>query len=182
MNLAHHADAKVAEEEVNGVASKQDDRSIWTSALDALTFHGGFASGHKASILLQRGPRAYMRIVPAGWKNGPPTVRDVQNLPPAMAVEAPFEGGARGDCGACEEGFVRFWVTNKDADGTKNLRRTSSCTLTPLVNSGQSTGSAIGLTRRGPTLRDQSVLRNWARTLKNVIAVSRTMGRSRPTW
>lgn len=121
INLGEYAEDQAASVIINGVRAKPDDPSIWASS-DHITHQGSF--GGMTSVVLPNCPRGYIRIIPAGWKQGIPTVNTIANLHQDVAVQSKAEGYNNGDFGACEQGFARYWLTGKTSDGqneTKNV-------------------------------------------------------------
>ncbi|MFZ5780409.1 MAG: hypothetical protein ACOY4R_09455 [Pseudomonadota bacterium] len=118
-NLGQVAEEQASAQETKGVPAKPDNPSIWSTASDRIEHNDSFGEGHQDSVRLIDGPRAYIRIIPSGWKNGPPSVSDIARLPDGTAVPAPSRGSnGSGSFGVCEEGFVRYWYTgNNERDG-----------------------------------------------------------------
>ena len=119
INLGQYVEDQAASEIIKGISAKPDDPSIWASS-DKIKYHDTFEG--MASVVLPSCPRGYIRIIPAGWKHGIPSVNTIANLHQDEAVQAKAEGTSNGSFGACEEGFARFWFTGKTSDGEDESR------------------------------------------------------------
>ena len=103
-NLATHIETTAASQVIQGVAAKPDNPSIWATTTDRID---SFVTGRQQLVAFPDCPRAYIRIIPASWLDGPPPVHSIATLADPLAVWPPLEGGGDGTHGACEEGFVR---------------------------------------------------------------------------
>lgn len=158
-NLEDHLDEKAAQTEITRVAANPADPSIWASAGETISHYDTFDANNQTHVKLVQGPRAYIRVTPAGWRKALPTVNEIERYENDFAVRAPAEGTACGDFGPTEEGFVRYWFTGKEE--TKNVAMFFDETGefwvlhgTAFVDHGTSTSLAVG-----------SVLKNWSSTL-----------------
>ena len=95
-----------------GVPAKSDNYSIWASAGNILTRNDAFGGARREKVAMPDVPRAYMRVIPGGWKNNIPSISDIANLNQPERVDAPSDGVHHGDYGATEEGLVRYWITD----------------------------------------------------------------------
>jgi hypothetical protein len=110
-NLSAHLDEVAAATTIAGVEARKGTPSIWASATDPLRFRDDYTGGAFRFIPFPDTPRGYVRIIPSGWKDGPPSIHDIESLSHDAAVWAPSTGGSSGDFGASPEGYVRFWHT-----------------------------------------------------------------------
>jgi hypothetical protein len=113
-NLGQYAEDKAASIDIRGVPANPDDPSISASATDKLEHHDTIRG--MVSRALPSCARGYIRIIPAGSKNGIPSVSEIANIPFKDAVQPRSEGSLNGDFGFCEEGYVRYWLTGKASD------------------------------------------------------------------
>ena len=156
-----------------GVAAKADDPSIWPSAAGKLDHHD-FIRGRVSCALLSCS-RGYIRIVPAGWKNGIPSVNEIANISSEDAVQPQFEGSREGDFGSCEEGYARYWLTDVLSDedlettfGTRNVAMWFDETGEFWVIHG----TAIVEWRKGHRrLAVPSLIRGWHSSLRRAMAI-----------
>jgi hypothetical protein len=108
-NLGQYDDDQAAAQDIKGVPANSGDPSIWATASDKLEVH---TQRGPTSIALPSCSRAYIRMVPADWRNGVPAVGLISNMQWEEAV-VPFAEGTRdGDLGFCEEWYARYWFTN----------------------------------------------------------------------
>jgi hypothetical protein len=174
VNLGKHLEAKAAATDVRGVAPQSADRSIWSTASTQFEHSDAFAAGSKKSIVLPKGPRGYIRIIPAGWNNGPPSVHAISQQG-ENTLWPPAEGLNSGDCGACEEGFVRYWMTGKSEDGKTEAENV----VMYFDETGEFWmlhGTAIGGDSDARSLYVQSLMRGWAHAMKTALAAFESFG------
>lgn len=170
INLEERADDLAAAVQSAGVAAKSDNYSIWASAGDTLTHNDAFGGARRETVAMPDVPRAYMRIIPAGWKNGAPSVSAIAKLNQAESVEAPSDSGSSGNYGATEEGYVRYWITDRQASGEM-----SSANMTMFfTDTGEFWmlhGSVIAAHQGQLLLRDHPMLGQWSQFLRKVTAL-----------
>lgn len=166
-NLGQYVEDQAASEKIEGVAAKHDDPSIWASS-DHITHQGAF--GGMTSIVLPTCPRGYIRIIPAGWKQGIPAVNTVANLGQNDAVQPKAEGTINGDFSACEQGFARYWLTGNTSD-----RQDESRNVAMYFDETGEFWVIHGTTiydwpEVGLALNEKSLLSGWADTLHRAMA------------
>lgn len=170
INLEQRADDIAAASTITGVETKSDNHSIWASAGDTLTHNDAFGRAGRKKVVMPDAPRAYMRIIPAGWRNGTPSVSDIANLHQLESVDAPSDGASDGNFGATEEGFVRYWITD-----WSEAREASSTNMTMFFeDTGEFWmlhGSVIAQHQGQLLLRDHPMLGQWSRLLRKAMAV-----------
>jgi hypothetical protein len=169
-NLEERADDFAAAAEIAGVAPKAGNYSIWSSAGDTLTHNDAFGGARRETVKMPNVPRAFMRIIPADWKNGAPSVSDIAKLNQSGSVEAPGDSGSSGNFGATEEGYVRYWITGRQGSG-----EASSTNMTMFfADTGEFWmlhGSVIASHRGQILLRDHLMLGQWSQLLRKSMAV-----------
>ncbi|MGA0588643.1 hypothetical protein ACO2Q2_16165 [Dyella sp. KRB-257] len=170
INLEERAEDLATAARIDGVASKVDNYSIWASAGDTLTHNDAFGGARRETIVTPDVPRAFMRIIPAGWKNGAPSVSDIAKLNQSESVEAPGDSGSSGNFGATAEGYVRYWITDLQESGNA-----SSTNMTMFfTDTGEFWmlhGSVIAQHQGQLLLRDQPMLGQWSQLLRKAMAV-----------
>jgi hypothetical protein len=160
-NLASHIETAAASQVIEGVAAKPNNPSIWATATDRIESHDSFVTGQKQLVSFPDCPRAYIRIIPASWENGPPPVHSIAAPVDPLVVWPPLEGGGNGNYGACEEGFVRYWFTAKNEEDRYETRNVTMYFDT----SGEFWtvhGTAVDAYKYGPSLRYGAVVYWWA--------------------
>ena len=80
INLGEHVEETAAATEIVKIQAKADDPSIWASAGKTLTHNDAFRGGRSQTVALAEGPRSYIRIIPAAWVHGAPSIRDIGSL------------------------------------------------------------------------------------------------------
>ncbi len=170
INLEERTEDLAATSIITGVAAKSDNYSIWASAGDTLTHNDAFGGAKRDKVVIPDVPRAYMRIIPAGWKKEAPSVSDIAKLHQSERVEAPSDGAYDGNYGATEEGFVRYWITDRSEE-----HEMSSTNMTMFFeDTGEFWmlhGSVIAQRQGQLLLRDHQMLGEWSRLLREVMAV-----------
>lgn len=170
INLEKRTEEIAATSPIGGVAAKSDNYSIWASAGDALTHNDAFGGARRESVAVPDVPRAYMRIIPVGWKNGVPSVSDIAKLHQSESVAAPSNGAFNGNFGATEEGFVRYWITD-----WSEAKEPSSTNMTMFFeDTGEFWmlhGSMVAQHQGALLLRDHPMLGEWSRMLRTAMAV-----------
>jgi hypothetical protein len=153
-----------------GIPAKPDNYSIWASAGNTLTHNDAFRGARREKVAMPDLPRAYMRVIPGGWKNNTPSISDIAKLGQSERVDAPSDGVHHGDFGATEEGFVRYWITDW-SDG----REASSTNVTMFFeDTGEFWmlhGRAVAQERDQLLLADRGMLKHWSRMLRTAMAV-----------
>jgi len=100
--------------EFQDAASRGDDPSVWFQPNEALKhrdFHDG--GGPEQSITVFEGaPRAYIRVIPAGWRHGEPR-RDALLKLPSHTQFFPPGTAATGDGGPNSHGLLRYWKARR---------------------------------------------------------------------
>lgn len=176
-NLGQYIETKDASEAVVGVAAKPDNPSIWASAGPAIEHNDSFGHSHKTSVVLPDCPRGYIRIIPAGWKDGVPSVHDMNNVGDDAILWAPSDGAGSGNFGVCEEGLVRYWYTGKDSDGQIEARNVAMF----FDETGEFWllhGTAIREGQHGAALGVQALVDGWARAMNKGFALLDRFGAS----
>lgn len=176
-NLGEYIENKDAVEPVAGVAAKADNPSIWASAGETLEHNDSLGGGHKTSVSLPDCPRGYIRIIPASWKNGVPSVHDIKNVGDDQVVWPPSDGASSGNYGVCEEGFVHYMHTGTDNRGGIETRNVSMF----FDETGEFWilhGTAIREGRYGAVLGVQALVGGWARAMQRGFAMLDRYGAS----
>lgn len=170
INLEERADDLAAAVTITGVAAKSDNYSIWASAGDTLTHNDAFGGARRETVAMPDVPRSYMRIIPAGWKNGAPSVSAIAKLNQSERIEAPSDSATSGNFGATEEGYVRYWIT-----GQSEAHELSSTNMTMFFeDTGEFWmlhGSVIAPHQGQILLRDHPMLGQWSQLLRTAMAV-----------
>jgi hypothetical protein len=168
INLEERAEDVAAAVEITGVAAKPDNFSIWASASDRLSHNDAFGRARRETVVTPEVPRAYMRVIPAGWRNGVPSVSDISNMHDFECVGAPSDGASAGNFGATDEGFVRYWIT----DWSESREAISTNMTMFFEDTGEFWmlhGSVIAQHQGQLLLRDHPMLGQWSRLLRKAM-------------
>ncbi|CAM4285311.1 hypothetical protein COEX109129_16705 [Corallococcus exiguus] len=98
-----------------------EDCSVWFNAHRRLQHRSWMpfrAAADDVEVL--KGPRTYMRIIPAGWKNRKPDSTTVRNLNPPLGLQ-PFGEWHQGGAGINEEGVLCRPLGARDETGVHHV-------------------------------------------------------------
>lgn len=177
-NLGIHLQEKAATTEITGVAAKPDNPSIWASDTGRIELYDHFQGQQKTVAHLIDGPRAYIRAIPASWKNGISGVNAISRLPDTMAVRPPSGGWSNGDFGNCEQGYVNYGFTLPDGPDGKRETRNVAMYFDETGEFWALHGSAIGHSQHGYAIRDETIIGYWSRFMRHVTLAYENLGAS----
>jgi hypothetical protein len=169
-NLEDRSEELASAKVIDGVSAKKDNPSIWETAGETLIHNDAFGRSRQQEVGLPDVARSYMRIIPVGWKKLVPSIADISSLGSSSAVNAPSDGAADGDFGATEEGYVRYWITDRPASG---IAQASNMTMY-FEDTGEFWmlhGNAVVEYNDQLLISDRTMLANWSRTLRRAITV-----------
>jgi hypothetical protein len=167
-NIKDARETSAVATEIVGVAANPSDRSIWASFKNPFTHTNAFGGAGKTEVTLLNLPRAFVRIIPSGWRNVVPSVSDISSLPQDLKLRPPFEGSASGDFGLCREGFIEYVFASSDGPReAKNL----VCFFDETGEFWCLHASAIVRHRDKLGLKQERVLANWNLTIRNAMRV-----------
>lgn len=111
INLSAHLEELAAETPVIGVKAIAEEPSLWAGAETGFRHQDSLGKDRWTEVTITAGPRAYLRIIPSGWKDRPPSVATIGRL----HEQAPYQFSRynSGDFGATKEGFVRYSITTE---------------------------------------------------------------------
>lgn len=162
-NLDHHLDERAASSPISGVPIKTDEPSLWAGAENGFSHQDSSASSQTKSVAIPTGPRAYLRVIPSGWRGEPPDVATIGNLDQAVAIYAPSHQNS-GDFGATSEGFVRYWISSYQPPKSEDLTMYFEETGEFWMITGSPIVTNAGATKRGVDLA--VIFQGWAAALR----------------
>lgn len=177
-NLEERAEEVAAATEITGVPANVDNPSIWASARETLVHNDAFGEARRQQVMLPDVPRSYMRIIPAGWNNDIPTVSDIAGLHQSDSVGAPMDGATDGDFGATEEGYVRYWISNR-VEAEERLSYNMTMFFEDTGEFWMLHGSVITEHDGQILLAARPMLGQWSRTLREAMGVMDRFGAKR---
>jgi hypothetical protein len=169
-NLKNHLEQVAGAQLITGVPAKVGEPSLWDGAGSTFTHHDSFGRDHATTVVLPAAPRGYIRVIPSGWSNRPPTVDEIAQLHDRLAVQPQAEGTSSGNFGATEQGYVRYWLTGKDDED----RYEAANVAMYFEDTGEFWvlhGTAIGATHSRTVLRYASLIGGWSKVLRRANAV-----------
>lgn len=161
-NLGEYAAAEAEAAEFHTVPAKPGDRSVWRTLGNEVEFVDTMDITRKLTV--PDGPRAYIRIIPSGWRYGIPSVSDIQRAKDGEQVGPVTEGSSSGDFGPSEEGFARVWHTGDDEAANISMWFDETGEFWVVH------GTAVADWKSGRTmLRVDAVLRGWDENLRSAM-------------
>ena len=164
-NLEQHLEEEAAARPIPGVPAKADEPSLWEDADHGFSHQDSFGQNHWTPVKIPSGPRAYLRVIPGGWKADAPDVNAIGSLDDSIAPYAPSHQSG-GDFGVTKEGYVRYWISS-----TRDAPRESEDLTMYFEDTGEFwmiTGSPIvtisGTNKRAVDLA--RVFQGWAAALR----------------
>lgn len=168
-------DARSAAEPIQGVQSDPHSPGLWKAEWP-VTHSDGF--GEVARVRPLDLPRAWLRIIPAGFPNGRPSITALEQLPDSARLRAPTGAGSGGNFGSCPFGFVTYWVAGREEDGTCRSRNLAAY----LEESGEvwmSDGVAFTEHKGQKHISYGHLFSNWIRGLANGMTCLDALGASK---
>ena len=110
--LNEHLDEKAQATPATGVGAKADEPSIWVGSEAGFKHMDSMRSDSWQEVAIPAGARAYLRVIPAGWKAKPPRAAEIREIPIEYAPDA-FPGSISGNFGVTKEGYVRYWIASE---------------------------------------------------------------------
>jgi hypothetical protein len=165
-NLTGHLEDAAAAQPITGVAAKDGESSPWATAGATFAHQDSFGDGHTTTVILPPGPRAYMRLIPSGWRAGAPDVAVIGGLDASLAVYAPSYAMS-GDSGATREGYVRYSITS-----ARDAPRESEDLAMYFEDTGEFWllhGSAVFETKAHKLLGVDTTFQGWSTALRRAM-------------
>jgi hypothetical protein len=167
LNLGEHIEAAAATREFQMTAAKEGDASVWRTFGPQLTHTASLGGAGTTTIALVGGPRSYIRVIPAGWKRGIPSINEIAQGP---AVWPPSEHGDSGDFGPWEQGFIRYWITGRSGDGLPESANVTSF-LDETGEIWMIHGTVIVPGKAWSTIHPGRLLGAWSKALRQTFAL-----------
>ena len=164
-NLGSHLETKAKTATIVSSPAKENDRSLWVSAEETISMTDTFSQTSK-SIKLVTGPRGYIRIIPSGWKNYPPTIKQMESVQQDMNMWPKNDLCGGGDYGVTKEGFIHYWSRNCGAGipEVENLSYYFDQTGEIWMLHGNAIGHGNGNSQR--LLRPAALIGGWSIALR----------------
>lgn len=112
INLDQHLEDEAAARPIPGILAKADEPSLWEGADQGFSHQDSFSETHWTPVKIPPAPRAYLRVIPGGWKTEAPDVSTIGRLDHGIALNAPSDQSS-GDFGVTKEGYVRYWISSE---------------------------------------------------------------------
>lgn len=166
-NLVHYLEEAAAEKPITGVEAKADEPSLWAGAEAGFAHQDSFGNNHWTAVSIPAGPRAYLRVIPSGWKSSPPDVASIGGLGSNTAPDAHTRYDS-GDFGATKEGYVRYWISSgrSEVRESKDVAMYFEDTGEFWVLNGSCVWQQTGTDRRSVDLAD--VFKGWSSALRRI--------------
>jgi hypothetical protein len=155
--------------------SRDGDRSTWLAVGEGIAHHNFHGEAGTEQWTLTEGPRAYMRVAPAGWGKARPARRAVQEAPDGKRPWA-FGRWTNGDGGANELGVVAVGLNGREPGAVHAVTQWFDKTGELWGFNAMVTDSVDGKVFLG----QHRVLRDWATFLDRALAFFEHFGASSP--
>jgi hypothetical protein len=106
--IGESVEAEAEEARLPKVQANQDDPSIWATAGEVIEHTDSLGVNQASHVHLAPPPRAFIRVIPSGWKTGIPSVHEIERLGNSIRPSPAPEGGVSGNHGPFEDGFVSW--------------------------------------------------------------------------
>jgi hypothetical protein len=110
-NLNHYLDEKASDQPIDGRLTKEDEPSLWSGSENGFRYLNSNGNGKWVPVKILNGPKSYLRVIPASWKNRPIDVASYAKLDPNVKPMAQSRYSA-GDFGAMDHGFISYWTSS----------------------------------------------------------------------
>lgn len=174
VNISQVRDERSASDEIVGAASDPGSDGLWNADWP-IQHVGPFGATQKVSPISVS--RAWLRVIPAGFRDGVPPISAVEQLSENARLWAPRGAGNGGDSGSSGFGFVSYWISGEEDDGTRQAHNLASF----LEDTGEvwmSDGVAFEHRKDRNWISYAHLLTNWARGLENAMACLDALGAS----
>lgn len=174
-NVTEMRDEKSSVEPIVGVASDPNSPGLWKASWPT-RLDGPF--GHAVELQPEFKSRAWLRIIPASYANDVPPISQLDRLPDEARLWAPVGRGNSGNFGACDFGYVTYWISSNDEEGIEY-----ACNLAGfLEETGEvwlSDGTVFDEQRGQTFISYGHLLTNWAKGLSRGMACLDALGASK---
>lgn len=174
VNISQVRDERSASDEIVGAASDPGSDGLW-SADWPIQHVGPFGATQKVSPVSVS--RAWLRVIPAGFPDGVPPISAIEQLSDNARLWAPRGAGNGSDSGSSGFGFVSYWISGEEDDGTRQAHNLAAF----LEETGEvwlSDGVAFDHRKDSIWISYAHLLTNWARGLENAMACLDALGAS----
>lgn len=164
-----------------GRNTRPDDPSIWDDPGQGFTFQevSSFVQANR-TLTIEAGPRAYARIIPAGWSDGPFAVAEFAKLAHSFELGAPSQVYDSGTYGFSYFGALHIWFSGHRHRPEEGHFTQNACLY--FDDTGEFWvvhGTAVQLADHGRYfLFPEPTIANWSRTLRQVMKVYDNNGAS----
>lgn len=174
-NIVKVRDARSDQQPITGVKSGAVSRGLWDASWPVL-HQGSF--GEMGKVRPAVASRAWLRVIPDTYRAGAPAISELDKLSGDSRLWAPFGGGNSGDSGSCEFGYVTYWTSGNDDDGTNSAHNLAAF----LEDTGEiwmSNGVAFTEHKEQMFISYAHLLSNWARGLEQSMRCLDALGASK---
>jgi hypothetical protein len=171
-NLAEVRDVRASEQPISCAESDPSNLGLWRTDWP-VKLSGSFGATYE--LMPEYLPRSWVRIVPAGYKDGIPSMSRVAALPDSARLWAPMGAGSSGNYGACKFGYVSYWHSASDEDGLDTPENLAAL----LEETGElwySIGTAYAEKRENKYISYAHLLTSWTKSLTNGMRILDELG------
>lgn len=161
-------------------APRPDDPSVWFKASELLKHRHSLGGAEESQYEVVEGPRAYMRIIPAGWQGKPPDRQAVERVPSPEGLSL-LGRWSYADGGANKLGVLKVGIDDPEVDQGPHRTRTATQWF---LRTGEVWGFDQQVTdtdRDGKqVLSYVYLIQQWSEFLRRAISLLRHLGATPP--
>lgn len=154
-----------------GRAARANDPSIWEDPASPFAFQEASQFVHaNRTLAIEDGPRAYARVIPAGWSDGPFSVAEFAKHAQTLEISAPSNGYQYGSYGFSYFGALQTWFAGHGPQSTGYGTQNACLYFDDTGEFWVVHGTAVPLADRGNYfVLPEPTIANWSKTLRYVM-------------
>jgi hypothetical protein len=165
-NEAEHTEIEIAEED-------RHRTGVWKGHWPAI-HRASF--GVEKAVLPKLVPRAVLRVAPAEWPSGIPSIAMLDELSDEAKLYAPCGAGTSGDYGPFQDGYIAYWMPPEASNDSENSVFNLAAFLEDTGEVWLSDGSIVEESGEKTYVAHSNLMRNWIRGLDRSHALLDELG------
>lgn len=175
INIRQVRDQRSQDTPIQGVDADERYPGLWKSDWPVIHSDGLHGTQRVRPHDLDR---AWLRVIPASYSNGIPSITDVEDLPDSVRIWAPAGTGFGVNAGTCPFGYISYWLAGRDDDGTCKARNLAVY-LDATGEIWSSDGEALSSHRNEVHINSGRLMSNWANGLERSMKCLDALGASK---
>ena len=164
---------------LSGHAARPNDPSVWFAIGERLKHRDSLGGMRMEEVEVYEGPRAYMRIIPAGWLGKTPNKAMVSQVPSELRVR-PLGDWRSSDDGVNDLGFLATEIRGGQREGDTRRTRTATQLFLPTGEIWGFDQKVVEMHKGKQLLADIYLIQKWSDFLRCGIALLRHLGAAPP--